>query len=84
MFIKAKLIKRVTDDGLMEMKDDIELGKVYNVDLSCVHRTAGYNIDHKRFWEREMVMVDSGEWFPLELLDIAGGGGNGREIKVQG
>ena len=71
MITEAKLIKRKTDDGLMEIEDHIPLGKIYEVDLSSRQPVKGKNIEKSVFWEREMILSD-GEWFPTELLEIGG------------
>jgi len=69
MLNKLKLIKRKTDDGLMEIEDNIPLGKIYEVDLSTKKSLRGMNIQTGQLWERLMVQID-GQWFPLELLEV--------------
>jgi len=69
MIVKAKLIKRKTDDGLIELEDHVPLGKVYEVDLSTRAIRRGKNIEKSVFWEREIILTE-GQWFPTELLEI--------------
>lgn len=69
----ATLIKHTTDDGLVEMKDDIPLGKIYQVDLDTIRNGEGFNTVKKVKWEREVVDVLDGQhwkWMPTEILSI--------------
>jgi len=73
--VTAKLIKHKTDDGLVEMKDDIPLGKIYEVDLNSIQTGHGFNMVKRIKWEREVIYAKDGNewlWFPTELLDIWG------------
>lgn len=69
MLVTAKLIKRKTDDEMMEIGDNVSLGKIYKVDLSTKQMVKGYNWEKGKIWEREMIRAD-GDWFPTELLEI--------------
>ena len=69
----ATLIKRMTDDGLVEIQDDVELGKTYTVDDRTIRMATGYNHVLKKKWMRLIIDVKSDEgvrWFPLELLQM--------------
>jgi hypothetical protein len=68
MIVEARLINHCTDDGLMEFRDDIPLGKVYLVDLSTRRILEGFNFVKGMCWQREMVEVVGGGWLPTELL----------------
>lgn len=70
MIAHATLIKRKTDDGFVEIQDDVPLGRVYRVDLNtrCVVR--GMHLPTKSTWQREVINVVGGGWFPTELLRI--------------
>jgi hypothetical protein len=70
--VKAKLIKRMTADGLTELHDHIPLGKEYNVDLSTRHLSAGINFVKGKRWVREIINTigDDVGWLPTELLEI--------------
>ena len=70
MEVKAKLIKKVTNDGLARVLDDVQLGKVYMADWDSRERVEGYNTEFKRFWKREIVWMDNGKWYPTELLEL--------------
>lgn len=71
--VKATLIKAITADGLMEVKDDILIGTTYSIDADSIRMEHGRNIVKNRDWFREIVTVaGSEEWFPTELLDIEG------------
>ena len=69
MKAQAKLIKRKTDDGMMEIQNDVPLGRIYKFDLKTKRMQKGMHLDTKTIWEREMVLVE-GSWFPTELLEI--------------
>jgi len=71
MLVKALLVKRSTDDGLMEFHDDIPLGKLYQVVLESRMNKSGYNVIKKQKWTREMIQdVETEGWLPIECLQI--------------
>ena len=74
MIRRAVLIKRTTDDGLVEIKDHIALGKVYQVEENTIRMAVGLNTEHNKPWLRLIVDVIDDEknlmWFPTELLRI--------------
>jgi len=75
---KATLIKLKTDDGMIEVDDDIPLGKEYDVALGTRQMVTGFNIPKQIWWgEREMVWAHAEEpewegWFPTELSRFEG------------
>jgi len=71
----AILKKRITDDGLVEIQDHVQLGTDYLVDINSITIGKGFNIEKKVLWEREIVYAKDGDewlWFPTELLEIEG------------
>jgi len=73
MLRRAVLIKRTTDDGLVEIKDNVKIGKVYQVDDNTIRAAAGLNFEQNKIWIRLIVDVIDNEnimWFPTELLRI--------------
>jgi len=75
LFRRAVLIKRTTEDGLVEIQDDVELGREYIIDDSTIRMAAGYNHVLKKTWARLIVDVKEDQnvrWFPTELLRIEG------------
>lgn len=72
--VEAKLIKTVTDDGFMELHDDIPIGKIYRVDLDQIEMVKGFNVPTRQFWEKEMIYAEDPKghpgWMPLELFEI--------------
>lgn len=69
MIVTAILVKRITDDGLHEIHDNIPLGKKYQIDLSTIKKVDGYNHVKNISWkQREIVEVAFDGWYPTELL----------------
>ena len=70
--VTAELIKKTTEDGLIEIADNIEIGKIYQVDINSIQMVEGINIVHNTRWEREMIFAvnDEAGWMPTELLKI--------------
>lgn len=69
--VEATLVKRITDDGLVEIRDEIPLGQVYQVDLETVCMMRGLHIQSRALWEREMIWdAVAGGYLPTELLEI--------------
>jgi len=67
--VEMKLVKRKTDDGLMEVHDNIQLGKIYKVDLDTLQKQRMYNTTYKKEHEKVMILdVETGGWFPYEIL----------------
>lgn len=72
--VNAKLVKRKTEDDLVEVFEHVPLGKVYRVLLESRLEYEVYNVPTKRVVKREMILdVDVHEWLPTELLEIEGG-----------
>ena len=67
---KAILIKRVTDDGLLELKEHLKIGIEYEVDIDTIETAGGFNMVKKKFWTREVVFTTDQQWMPTELLEI--------------
>ena len=70
--IKATLIKKKTNDGLVEMVKHIEIGKEYMIDPLSEQMLTGINLIKKKMWQRMMVQVVNGTWLPTELLEYEG------------
>lgn len=71
----AKLIKHATHDGLMEINDDVPLGKIYRVDLDS-RRIAGFkNTKVNKLHSKTIISTIDGAgkvtgYLPLEILQI--------------
>ena len=74
--VKAKLIKRETDDKLMQVNDDIPDGKEFIVDLDVKQVFELFNKERNIADKKEMVKDVSGGFLPVELLEL------GEEIKL--
>lgn len=70
---RAVLIARESADGLIGVNDDVEIGKVYEVDLSTIQTVTFYNVKQKVIHKREAIRAqedDGWNFYPTELLRI--------------
>lgn len=71
---KAVLIKTVTEDGHMKLRDGIEVGKEYTVDVDKTTRHHYLCMNCGSPHIKDMVWDTVAEnWFPIELLKIEEG-----------
>ena len=68
--VKAKLIKRCTNDGVVEMNDNVPLGRTYSVDLDTIYKFEMINTEKKVQKKRQVIHDVLGGWLPLEMLEI--------------
>jgi len=68
--VKAKLIKRCTDDSIVEMNDNVPLGRTYSVDLDTICKFEMINTEKKVRKKRQVIHDILGGWLPLEMLEI--------------
>ena len=69
--VKATLIKRKTDDGMVEFMSHVPLGKVYYVDLDTRTTTEWFNAEFNKHHIKEIIVeCESGSWLPTECLQI--------------
>lgn len=73
MIVQVRLIKRITDDGLMEIRDEVELGRLYRVDMATRH-TMRLLHDSGAVHEKEMIRCypPGNGWLPVALLEFLG------------
>jgi len=68
-YVDVSLVKRKTEDGLMEMRGDVRIGKHYKIDLYSIKEqeffNTEYNIYHKKITVED---ANSGGVLPVELL----------------
>lgn len=85
MRIRATLIKTITDDGIIELKDGIEPGKLYTVELQSIRvqpwgkrnddeetslpHTNGI-VNRFSIFVYNCVECEDGAWMPLEFLKL--------------
>lgn len=71
---KAFLIKRCTDDGMVEFRDDVPLGKMYDVGLDSVRTVTLCHLERGVLHRKEIIDAydgrDDAGWLPTELLRI--------------
>lgn len=71
--VTAKLVKRITDDRMVQIEDHVPLGKVYRVDLATRRWTYMVNTVHNVQHKKEIVNeYPSGMYLPCELLEFGG------------
>lgn len=69
-YVTATLIKRATEDGMVELKDDVPIGKTYEVDLDTISTYVIYNTVRAEHHMKEVIWTRDGGWFATEMLDI--------------
>jgi hypothetical protein len=74
--VKAKLVKRITEDKLMEVSLTIPDGKEFLVDLDVKMKMSFKNTEHNIIHEKEMVKDVRSGFLPVELLEF------GEEVKL--
>lgn len=74
MFVKAKLVKKETSDGLFVVRDNVEVGKVYLIDPKTKRKVKFFNTVYGVNHEKEVVDVQDDllniRFFPMELLEV--------------
>jgi hypothetical protein len=68
--LKAKLVKLQTDDGLVRLNPDVELGKTYLVYPESIKQIGWHNTEVNQTVRRESIWVEPSGWMPLELLEV--------------
>jgi hypothetical protein len=83
--MKATLTKRVTDDGVDFIKDDVPIGTLYEVDEKSVQLLSWYDKRTEKITPRPCILVftsyhkdfhgvknsvDRPGWLPLELFNL--------------
>jgi hypothetical protein len=67
---RARLIKRVTDDGMFKVFEDVPIGREYVIDLDSLRSARFYNINKEQFHTKDIVNTQEGGFLPMELLEI--------------
>lgn len=70
MLIQAHLVKKATADGLVEFEDDVELGRVYLVELDSRQQVDLLNDETGEPHTKEIIFTNEGAWLPLECLRL--------------
>lgn len=68
--IIIKVIKLKTDDGLVEFKDEIKVGKEYAVDSDSKRWVGWFHVPTMTSVQRVSIRAINGKWFPIELFKI--------------
>jgi hypothetical protein len=68
--LKAKLVKLQTDDGLVRLNPDVELGKTYLVYPESIKQIDWHNTEVDQNVWRDSIWAEPNGWMPLELLEI--------------
>lgn len=67
---RARLVKRSTEDGLVEIRDHVPLGKIYRVVIETRRTVTLYNSVRRVRHKKEIIDEVSGRWLPVECLRI--------------
>jgi hypothetical protein len=73
IFVTARIAKRVSDDGLLEVVAEVPDDRVFRMYPETAHLMDWKNRDTGRVIEKMGVWVtceSEGGWFPMELLKI--------------
>ena len=70
LYQPAILIKLKSDDGLIEARGNIQLGKKYLVDINSKCELRLYNMEFKEEHTKEVLTTSEGGWVPTELIKI--------------
>lgn len=66
---RARLVKKATDDGLVEFKDEVGLGTVYTVDMDRMGNILAFDVTTGKLHLMAMVWdIENGAWLPTECL----------------
>lgn len=69
-WVKARLVKRASDDGFVEVEDDVELGREYEVDPATQRVVQLRHIPSGTIHTKEVVDARGGGLHFVELLDL--------------
>ncbi len=72
--VPATLVRRYTLDGLGEVSGLVPLYSRYLVDLDSVRTAAFWNVEWQRHHVKDIIDVDGGGWFFIELLSLRADG----------
>ena len=82
MLVKATLIKKATDDGLVTFLNHVPLGRVYIVDTDTIQlqvrleHHCGRDCQHRPLEEigamhtKDIISTPEGLWLPMECLSL--------------
>ena len=69
--IKGKLIKRISDDGLIDVQDHVPLGKEYFIDSDTIRTYTLMNARLNKIHKKQLgVDIIEDDLFPIELLEF--------------
>lgn len=73
--LRARLARRMSEDGLIEAAPNVPIGKEYEVDIHRVFRRMPIRqVPSGKLHHKDMIMARDGvagwRWIPLELIDI--------------
>lgn len=68
--VKATLIRHSTLDGMVEIWEDVPLGKTYGVFLESRRTVILHNTKRHVNHQKEIIDDISGRWLPVECLKL--------------
>jgi len=66
---KMKVVKRRTDDGLIELKDETTIPKEIMILKYTARDQRMFNTVHNKYHTKRIVDTVEGGWYPIELLE---------------
>ena len=69
--VVAKLVKRKTDDGFVEVREGVPLGRTYLVEPQ-VFNLRMQHVPTGTVHTKDVVFTPDGDWLAVELLEIDG------------
>lgn len=71
--VVATIVKRKSDDGLIELQPDVELGKKFKVELNSRRVVVLENLEFGKLHRKEIIdTYPYNGWLPLELIELGG------------
>lgn len=71
LIARARLVKRCTADGLVRVRDEVPLGKTYLVQIQTEEEVVMLNTERGVLHTKRIICeADTGQWLPVELLEI--------------
>lgn len=72
--VEAKLVRHKSEDGLVEVWEDIPIGKIYKIDLDTLRKATFYNEKFKKMHDKYIVNCadneNYGRYLFMDCLEV--------------